>query len=269
MIGSSRASIAGVQEAVDAKFDDPDLERAGMDLLETTDLLGREKSLRRALADGGRPAEERRELARQLLRNRISALAEQLVGTIVASRWSSESDLVDACEFAAAQALFGAAEQRNELDRVEDELFRFGRIVVADSELQLALSSHALPGSTKRGILVDILTGKATSTTVDLLSFVAAHLRGRRLGQAIDSLTAAAAHRRGKLVAVVTAAHPLTGEQVERLAAALQRIYSQPVVVNIQIKPSLLGGIAVRIGDEVIDGSIATRLENARRQVTG
>ncbi|MDP4013596.1 MAG: F0F1 ATP synthase subunit delta [Candidatus Nanopelagicales bacterium] len=269
MIGSSRASIAVVQEAVDAKFDDPDLERAGKDLLDVADLLGREITLRRALSDAGRPAQERRSLASQMLATRVCALADELVGTIVASRWSSESDLVDAVEFAGAQALFGAAEHRDELDRVEEELFRFGRIVVVDGDLQLALSSHALPGSAKRGILVDILSGKATGTTVDLLSFVAAHLRGRRLGQAIDALTAAAAHRRGKLVAVVTSARPLTGEQGSRLAAALERIYSHPVVVNVQIRPSLVGGLSVQIGDEVIDGSIATRLENARRRVSG
>lgn len=269
MIGSSRASLASVREAVDAKFADPELEQAGRDLLEVADLLGREIQLRRTLSDSGRPSGERRALVTQLLGSRICATAAELMVTIVTSRWSNESDLVDAVEFAGAQSLFGASERRNELDRVENELFRFGRIVAADGDLQLALSSPSLPGDAKHGILADILCEKATGTTVELLSFVAAHLRGRRLNQSIDSLTEAAAHRRGQLVAIARSAGPLTAEQTERLAAALKGIYGRPVVVNVEIRPSLIGGITVQIGDEVIDGSIATRLDHARRRVTG
>jgi F-type H+-transporting ATPase subunit delta len=269
MIGSSRISLAEVSEAVNAKFGDSGLAQAGRDLLEIADLLVREKPLRSSLSDSGLPVEERRGIVTSLLDSRVSAMAVDLCADIVAKRWSTESDMVDAFEIAGAQALFGACEEAGELDRVEDELFRFGRILDSNGELQLALSSPALPADTKRGILTDLLGGKTTNTTIDLISYMSGHLRGRRIEQAIDSLTKLAAERRGMLLAVVKAARPLTAAQQDRLGAALKRIYAQPIAINVEVNPGLLGGLTVQIGDDVIDGSIANRLDNARRRVTG
>lgn len=269
MIGSSRASLAEVSEAVNASFDDPGLEEAGRDLLRVADLVGREKALRNALSDPGRPADERAATLSGLIEGKVSPLASQLAANVASQRWSSASDMVDAFELAGVGALFGAAEKAGDLDRVENELFRFGRITASDSELQMALSSPALPAATKSTIVSELLAGKASPVTVEVLSYVTSHLRGRRLDQAVDQMADLAAERRGKLVAVVHAARPLTSEQHTRLAAALERIYKQPVSVNIEIDPRLVGGITVQIGDEVIDGSIAGRLESARRRVTG
>lgn len=269
MIGSSRASLAEVGETVTAAFDNPELEQAGRDLLQVADLIGREKPLRNALSDAGRPGAERAQILTGLVGSQVNALAGQIASTITSQRWSSESDLVDAFEWAGVQCLFGAAEKSGELDRVENELFRFGRITSADADLQMALSSPALPASAKTAIVSDLLSDKAAPVTVEVLSFITAHLRGRRLDQAVEQMTDLAAQRRGKLVAVVRCARPLTGDQEPRLTAALERIYRQPVAVNIEVDPSLVGGITVQIGDEVIDGSISGRLESARRRVTG
>lgn len=269
MIGSSRASLAVVDEAVAGAYDNPELEQAGRDLLQVADLVSREKPLRNALSDAGRPAAERAGLLTSLLQGKVNGLAADLSGVIASQRWSSAGDLVDAFEYAGVSALFGAAERAGQLDRVEDELFRFGRIVVSDSQLQMALSSPALGVQEKSGILSDLLTDQASRTTLDVLSFVTSHLRGRRLDQAIDQMGDLAAQRRGKLVATVRVARPLEGDQEQRLTAALEGIYHQPVSINIDIDPSLVGGITVQIGDEVIDGSISARLENARRRVTG
>lgn len=269
MIGSSRTSLAVVGEAVTAAYDNPELEQAGHDLLQVTDLLGREKPLRNALSDAGRPAAERAGILTGLLAGKINGLALELAGTIAGQRWSTEADMVDAFEYAGIQALFGAAEKSGQLDRVEDELFRFGRVASSSADLQMALSSPALPTSAKTGIVTELLSGKAAPVTVEVLGFITAHLRGRRLDQAVEQMTDLAAERRGKLVAVVRCARPLDDDQVSRLAAALERIYNQSVAVNIEIDPRLVGGITVQIGDEVIDGSISGRLESARRRVTG
>lgn len=269
MIGSSRASLAQVRERVNAEFGDPILADAGRQLLQVTDLLGRQRPLLNAVADAGRPAAERSDVLRQVLTGRISQLAVDLSALIVSLRWSSDSDLVDAFEYAGAQALFGAVESDGQLDRVENELFRFGRILVADGELQLALSSPALPAEAKAGILTDLLSERTASVTLELLSFVSGHLRGRRIEQAVEELTQLAAERRGKLVAIVRCAKPLTDEQVPRLTAALERIYRRSIALNIEAAPALIGGISVQVGDEVIDGSVAGRLESARRRMTG
>lgn len=269
MIGNSRASLAAVRDQVNSRFEDDDLAEAGRQLLAVADLLGREKPLRNSLGDSGRAATDRAALIRQLLENRTTWTATDLASFIASQRWSIESDLVDAYEYAGAEALFGAAERSGDLDRVENELFRFGRILAADGELQLTLSSPGLPASAKAGILSDLLSVQASPTTLELLTFVTTHLRGRRMDRAIEDLTELAAERRGKLVAVVRVAQPLDDIQTSRLAAALERIYAQPVALNFEIDPTVLGGVSVQIGDEVIDGSIAGRLETARRRVTG
>ena len=269
MIGSSRASMATVDETVAAAYDNPDLEQAGRDLLQVADLVGREKPLRNALADAGRPAAERAGLLTDLLGTQICPLALDISSIIASQRWSSASDLVDAYEHAGVSALFGAAERQEQLDRVEDELFRFGRITESDADLQLALSSPALSTATKTGILADLLSGQVSPATLDVLSFVTSHLRGRRLDQAVDQMVDLAAQRRGRLVATVRVAKPLEGDQEQRLTAALERIYQQHMSVNVEIVPALVGGITVQVGDEVFDGSISARIDNARRRVTG
>jgi F-type H+-transporting ATPase subunit delta len=269
MIGSSRASLAIVRERVNAAYENPQLAEAGRGLLSVADLVQREKPLRSTLADSGRPARERVAIIGQLLAGRTNELSGELAGLIASLRWSSESDLIDAYEFAGAQALFGSAERDGELDRVENELFRFGRTLVGDGDLQMALTAPGLPEATKRGVLDDLLRDKASPVTIELLGFVAGHLRGRRIDQAVDTLTELAAERRGRLVALVKVARPLTVEQEHRLSAVLERIYGRLVALNIDIDPSLIGGISVQIGDEVIDGSIVNRLETARRRVTG
>ena len=269
MIGSSRASMKTVHEAVDVAYDNPELMQAGRDLLQVADLVGREKSLRDALSDAGRPSGERTALLTGLLDGKVCSLAQGLAGTIAGLRWSSGNDLVDAFELAGVRCLFASAEKQGQLDRVENELFRFGRAAVADPDLQLALSSPALPVAAKTGIINDLLADKAEPTTTEVLSFVTSHLRGRRLDQAVEQMSDLAADRRGKLVAVVRSAQPLDADQSARLTAVLERIYKQPVALQTETDPDLIGGVSVQIGDEVIDGSIASRLDNARRRVTG
>lgn len=269
MIGSSRASLAAVAESVNAAYDNPELEQAGRDLLQVADVVSREKPLRNALSDAGRPAAERSGILTGLIASQVNGLAAEIAGTVAGQRWSTEADMVDAFELAGVQALFGAAEKSGDLDRVENELFRFGRIAAADPDLQMALSSPALPAQTKSTIVSELLANKAAPATIEVLSYVTSHLRGRRLDQAVEQMTDLAAERRGKLVAVVRCARPLTDDQSHRLASTLERIYRHPVAVNIEIDPGLVGGITVQIGDEVIDGSIAGRLESARRRITG
>lgn len=269
MLGSSRTSMALLNEAIDAAYSDPSLGTAGSDLLTITDLVGREKTLRHALADSGRPEAERVSILRRLLQDKVCPLAMRLAEKAVGARWSNDRDLVDALESAGASALVGAAEREGRADAVADELFRFGRLVDASPELQLTLSSASVPGAAKQQIISDLLAGRAEPTTVQLAGFVLTHLRGRRIDQALDSLVELAAVRRGELSAKVKVAQPLDDDQRERLVAALRNLYRQPVQLSIDIDPSVIGGISVQVGDEIIDGTIAHRLEEARRRLAG
>lgn len=269
MLGSSRTSLRLLNEAVDASFHDPGLANAGSDLLAVADLLTREKTLRLTLADSGRSEAERAAILTRLIGDKVSPLGLSLATTAVGQRWSSDGDLVDAIEAAGASALIGEAEKQGRADRVADELFRFGRVIDGDGALQMTLSSIALDAPAKQAIISDLLTDKADPTTIELAGFVATHPRGRRLDEALTSLVALAAKRRGELSAVVRVASELEPDQLQRLAAALEGVYKQPVQLSIEIDPSVIGGVSVQVGDEVIDGTITHRIEQARRRLAG
>lgn len=269
MLGSSRTSLRLLNEAVDAAFADPGLEQAGPDLLAITDLLTHQKSLRQTLADGGLAESERKAILERLVGDKVSPLALSLSTKAVGLRWSSDADLVDALEIAGASALIGAAEKAGTADRVAEELFRFGRVVDANGELQLTLSGSGTPAKTKQAIVSDLLSQKADDVTVQLASFAVTHLRGRRIDEALQGLVELAAVRRGELSAVVRVAAPMEPQQVERLAAALRNLYGQPVQLSIEVDPDLIGGVAVQVGDELIDGTLANKLNQARRRLAG
>lgn len=269
MLGTSRTSLAVVRQAVNDAFAEPSLGQAGSDLLQVTDLLGRERLLRGALGDRGRPGEKRKEILGGLLQGKVDPLALALAETVVGQRWSSDSDMVDAMEIAGLLALFGEAEKKGTLDRTEEELFRFNRIAMADGELQLTISDPAITAKSKDAIIRDLLTDKATATTVQVAAFVVTHLRGRRMEDALSAVSQLAAERRGRLNAVVTTAVHMTDEQQARLETVLQRIYHQPVELNTIVDPTVVGGASVQIGDEVIDGTISSRLDQARRRLAG
>ena len=164
-----------------------------------------------------------------------------------------------------AQAAFMAA--GSQLAGVEDEVFAFGRIVDASPELQMALTDPAAPRSAKAALVTDLLSGKASATATAVLAHFAAHLRGRRVGAVIDELSALAAAQRDMVVAEVRSAVTLTDKQIERLSGALARITGKNVRVNVAVDPSVIGGIAVHVDGQIIDGTVATRLEHARRSL--
>ena len=149
MIGASRESLASVQESLRSRAGQGDLSALTADLLAVADLLGEQKSLRQTLADSGQPAAARQALVADVLGGKISAEAVAVVSSVVALRWSSDRDLIDALELLGAQAAFIAADANGSLDRVENELFHFGRAVDASAELQMALTDPSLLSQAK------------------------------------------------------------------------------------------------------------------------
>ncbi len=93
--------------------------------------------------------------------------------------------------------------------------------------------------------------------------------RGRSLDGGLNALSKLAADRRDRMVAVVTSAVPLSDQQKQRLGDGLAKLYGRRVHLNLDVDPEILGGIQVRIGDEVINGTIADRLAEAGRRMAG
>ncbi|TYP85893.1 F0F1 ATP synthase subunit delta [Blastococcus xanthinilyticus] len=232
-------------------------------------LLESQPSLRRALSDPSGKPEERAALAQRLFGARLSPVANDVVEVSVRQRWSRPFDLVDAATELASEAALDAADARGELDSVEDELFRFGRIVGADQELSRILSDRKGPAAGKSALLDQLLSGRVSPVTEVLLRNVLTGSHVGTAGVAIERLSEFASRRRGQSVARVTTAVPLTAGQEQRLADVLGRLYGRTIGLQVTVDPSILGGLVVQVGDELIDGSIAHRLEAARRQLAG
>lgn len=266
---ASREALSAARERLDALTDNTlvDVVRLADELASVTALLDREVSLRRILTDPAQDGQSKADLISRILSGQVSEETLDLLGGLVRSRWSQSRDLVDTIEELASTADLVAAARTGKLDDVEDELFRFGRIVSSSPELRLALGDRAA-SDTAKAELVDSLVGDRVSpVTARLVVRLVAHPRGRSLEAGLDALSKLAAARRGRVVAVVTSAVPLSDRQKARLGAVLARLFDHPVHLNLDVDPEVLGGISVRIGDEIIDGSVISRLEDAARRL--
>jgi F-type H+-transporting ATPase subunit delta len=266
MRGSSRAAFAAGHEAFAAALGSgADGSALAEDLFGVTGALDSSASLRRALVDPSRDATAKRGLVESLFGPKISAAATGVLNALVSQRWADDRDLGDATETLAVEALVASAEAGGRLDALEDDLFRFGRLVAADSGLRDALSAHGGDENVKVALVEDLLHGKASAETISLTRQAAVSPRGRRFGRVLESYLAIAAKRRDQLTATVTAAVPLDDAQRQRLVQALSGIYHGPVQINIVLDPAVVGGIRVQVGDEVVDGTIARRIQEAER----
>lgn len=271
MQGASRESLAAARETLGTliRSGDTDLHQLGDELFELTALLDREHGLRRALTDPARSGDDRAGLARAVVGDRVSGATADVLVWAVRARWSAARDLADALELLAVEAQVAAAEKAGRLDTVEDELFRIGRIVAGAPELRAALSDRSAPVESRSALVADLLEGRVADETGRLVRQAVVAPRGRTFDRTLEEYGQVAADRRSRLVATVTATVPLTEEQRSRLGSALARIYGHEVQLNIEIDPSIVGGIRVEIGDEVIDGSVVSRLDDARRRLVG
>ncbi|MGY1739944.1 MULTISPECIES: F0F1 ATP synthase subunit delta [unclassified Blastococcus] len=232
-------------------------------------LLDTQPSLRRALSDPAVKPADRAALAQRLLAGKVSGAALDLVETLARQRWSRPFDLVEASETLATEAALDAADARGELENVEDELFRFGRIVDGDPALSRILSDRSGPAAGKTALLDRLLSGRVSSVTELLLRNHLTRPTVANAETAIERLSEVASRRRGQSVAHVTAAAPLSAVQEQRLAGVLGRIYGRAIGLQVTVDPEVLGGLVIRVGDEVIDGSVLRRLDEAGRRLVG
>ena len=164
--------MAAAREAVAEQPPSPTL---GPELLSMAALLGRESTLRAALTDTGMPGERRAELAATLLAGKVSEATVATVQRAVAQRWSSPRDLVEGVEALGAEAMLAEAEDKGRIDAVEEELFRFTRVLASSSDLQVLLTDPAVPDAAKAKVVADLLEDKAQPETVALVSHAVGH----------------------------------------------------------------------------------------------
>jgi F-type H+-transporting ATPase subunit delta len=267
-VGSVAAEQAVVAAVEEATASGADASQVGDDLFAVVAVLDVQPPLRRALSEPAVPVVAKESLVRGLFHGHLSDGAEQVVLAAVAQRWSHARDLGSALESAGVVAHLVTADQQSILDEVEDELFRFGRIVEASRGLRDALGDRRTPPQAKRKLLATLLDGKVSEPTERLLAQAVVG-RGRPFLLKVVDFEELAAARGSRLLATARVAETLTDEQYTRLHAALEAQFDRTVLLNVIIDPDVLGGVRVSIGSEVMDSTVSSRLAEARRRLAG
>jgi len=243
------------------------LDEVAGDLATFARVTAAQHRLRGPLVDRGLPADARRGLLTDLGRGQLEPATVELLATLAEHQRVAPRQLPDLLAELAAEASFAAADAAGDLDRVEDDLFRFGALVGRTPELRAALTDPALPLERKRALVGDLIGGRAHPRAVALTDLDLDLNHGRELDRHCHDLAELAARRRNRVVAEVRTAVPLDGGRQARLAEALARVVGKPVELRCTVDESIMGSVVVRVGDEVLDGSVRSRIEQARERL--
>ena len=263
MGSATRKALAGTNATL-AKLGRADL-RVAEDLLAAGRIIGSSKQLRAALADAEADAAQKRTLVEAVFGSKLTADAVTLLTDLASNRWSESSDLLEGVE----EMGFRVASESAPDVPIDSELFTIGQAVASDAELELALGSKLNPVQSKVQIVDRLLAGKASPQTVAIVNHVVQQPRGGRIGELIRNAADIVAQQRGFGIVTVTTAAPLTTDQLRRLVQGLEAQYGRALRVNTIVDPAVIGGVRVQIGDDVIDGSVASRLSNLRQKLAG
>lgn len=264
-----RGASAEALAALSDKLGSPaasDAAGLGEDLFGIASVLRSEPALRRVLTDISTDSSAKSDLVRQIFGGKLSAASLDLVADAVERRWTVPRDLADTFEHLGVVAVVKSAE--GDAGRLSDELFEVAQMVSDEPDLRSALSDPARSVADKRALLRGLLDGKALPATARLAeqALTGSH---RTVETAIAEYQKVAASVHGERVAKVRVARPLSDGDLQRLAQALSTQYGRQVHLNVVVEPDLLGGMRVEIGDDVIDGSVSSRLDDARRKLAG
>ena len=257
LTGELEASVSGSPETAT---------RIAGDLFEVAATLRAEGALRRFATDGSVPTEAKTGLVGEVLGGKVDEASLALVRSAVGRRWTRSRDLADALEHLSVVATVRSAQA--DADRLADELFGFAQTVKGAPTLRDALSDPARSVADKGRLVDELLGGKALPATV-VLAKQALHGTYRTVGVALAEYQKVAASVAGENVATVRVARALSEAEERRLADLLTRQYGRPVHLNTVVDPDVIGGVRVEIGDDVIDGTVSSRLDDARRLLAG
>jgi F-type H+-transporting ATPase subunit delta len=270
MRGTSRASLVAVEE----RFE-PVLAAAGSQasdlgeqLFAFVDALDSSGSLRRVLGDPSIEADAKAGLVAQLLSTadpRVIAVAQELVR----ARWSADADLAEAAERLGFHAVLARAENEGNLAQVEEEIFRLSRALVGQREVRRTLFDPSIPGAARADLVDGILAGRATEVAATVARRAAAAPRGARYVAKLGHISDLIAERRERQVATVTTASPLSEAQRARLTEILGQAYSRDIQLNVILDSDVIGGLRIKVGPQVVDSTVLSRLADARRRLAG
>jgi len=266
--GSSRQSLVALRDALDGKLNGAsatDCSAISADLFKVLDSLDSSIGLRRALTDPARDPSSKYALVSDLFAKSIGVAALALVASAVSLRWSSSGEFADAIEQIAVEGQAAAANVTNELDQMQREIFTFSQLLIENPGLRQALNTTADSIAHKQELLKSIFSSKFSAGTSSLLNQTVSTRRSRNIERTVVAYSHAVTARRNRVNAHVRTSIALTEAQTKKLNDSLTKQIGQSVHLNIEIDPTVIGGIAIRFGDEVIDGTISSRLAEANR----
>lgn len=257
--GRARDELEGLTRDADAST----LQTVGDELSSVADVLADHLDLRRHLVDPAVYEDGRVQVLHNLLQGKVESSTLDVLTTLVRARVSTSTDLVEAVEDLGRDALLASAEKADTLSEVEDELFRFGRLLEREQQLRTLLSDTTTEASRRRELLDSVLADRVDAVTHRLLTQMIMRRQARPLDRTAEVLAEAAAARRDRSIARVVSPVVLGERQESRLAESLSTLYGRRISVHVDVDPDILGGLVVRVGGEVIDGSIVGRMRSA------
>jgi F-type H+-transporting ATPase subunit delta len=266
--GSSRASVITLRKSLAdnvSKQSTAEASQFSTDLFTVLTVLSSSVGLRRALTDNSRDTASKTQLITDLFGKNIGDATKALVTQAAGLRWSNPSEIADAIENLAVESASAAADKSNELEQLENQLFDFAQVLIANPDFRQALNTTADSDEGKVSLVESVVNGKYAASTINLLKKVVLLRRGRNIDATLATYAHYVSNSRNRLVAHIKTAVELSPTQKSSLIAALTKQMGREVHVNIEIDPKVLGGISIRYADDVIDGTVVNRLAEASR----
>ncbi|MCX6440442.1 MAG: F0F1 ATP synthase subunit delta [Actinobacteria bacterium] len=270
--GSSRSSLVTTRaqlEKLVSQLDAPAAAQVSSELFSIVTVLDSSIALRRALSDFARDEASKVALSKQVFTAISNGQAFTVLATMVGLRWSSPRDIGDVLELLGVETLSVAVEKAAQLEQLESELFAFAQIVSKNPELRATFALRSATEVKKSDLVSALLSGKALQASIDLISFLVDHPRGRNLESGLNEFADIISARKARMIAHVVSASALSPDQVSRLTTALTKMLGHEIRVNVSIEKEVVGGLSIRIADELIDGTVIARLAHADRLLAG
>ncbi len=270
MRGSSLVSLEAVERRFSdalASLDGGAAVKIGQQLFAVVDLLDTTGALRRALTDPARDSAAKTTLVNDLLGSHASQQTIDVVAQAATSRWSKMNDFADALERLGAVAVLAGAQARDRLEEVGHELWSGSQVLANLPQVRTALTDRRADASARAELVRSLFAGKVSEETLVLITRAASAPRGTQLVPAIQRYSDLVAERRHRVAARVVASAQPSAEQIARIEGLLREAYGQDIQVDVIIDPSVIGGIRIQVGSEILDSTVLARLVDIRRRI--
>jgi len=270
--GASRQSLAVTRSALEKIISGVDAATAAKisaDLFAMVKVLDSSSAARRALTDYARDESAKSTLGKDIFKGLGSTQALEIVSKMAGLRWSSPRDFGNVLEFLGVQALVASAEKSGSLADLESEIFSVSETIAKSPELRAFFAVRNVVSAPKSELLASLLSGKVTQATLDLTSYLVDHPRGRNVEAGLNDFAAAIAQIKDRQIAHVVSATALSAEQISRLSKSLTKTFGREIKVNASVKKEVVGGMSIRVADELIDGTLLSRISQADRLLAG